>query len=101
MNPVISSIIGYCIEILKLQFAHFPFWIKKEIIGIFLYIGIGVLQWKQKDLGKIIDNFLGNLKIITFMKLPYIAPNINIITGMINCIFYYCANAAPKLNIGR
>ena len=68
---------------------------------MFLYIGIVFLHLKQNDLGKIIDRFFGSLKIITFKKLPYIVPKINIIIGEIICIYPYCANAAPKLNIGR
>ena len=64
-------------------------------------MGIDFLQLKQKDCGEIIDRFSGSLKIITFKKLPYIDPRINIIIGKIICIYCYCANAAPKLNIGR
>ena len=59
---------------LFLQFAHFPNWIKYEIKGIFLYIGILCLQCTQNDLGLIIDRLLGNLYIRTLIKLPMINP---------------------------
>jgi hypothetical protein len=86
--PIIIFIIGYWTEILQSQSAHLPFWIIKETIGIFLCIGIDFLQLKQKDCGEIIDRLFGSLKIITFKKLPYIDPRINIIIGKIICIYY-------------
>ena len=77
--PFINSTKGYLKDIFPLQLAHSPNWIKYDIKGIFLYIGILCLQCTQNDLGLIIDRLLGNLYIITFKKLPKINPMIKYI----------------------
>ncbi len=57
-----------------LQQKDLPFKNRNEIKGIFKYHKILLLQWGQKEEGKIIDKFLGNLYIKTFKKLPKIKP---------------------------
>ena len=52
---------GYVIEIIFLQFEHFPLWIIYEINGIFLYNGIVFLHLGQNERGFIIDKLLGSL----------------------------------------
>ena len=61
INPTVSSIRGYEIEIFLLQLAHFPACSKNDTIGIFLYRGIVFLHEVQNERGVIIDNFFGIL----------------------------------------
>ena len=67
---MINSIIGYWLDILFLHLKHFPNCKINDKIGIFLYIGIVVLQFGQNDRGFKIDKLLGSLYIKTFRKLP-------------------------------
>ena len=60
-NPVSISMAGYCSDSLFLQLWHFPNCRINEIMGIFLYIGIGLLHFGQNDRGLMIDILLGIL----------------------------------------
>ena len=64
------------VEILFLQSLHLPPRIKKLKTGILSKGRTGVEQAGQKELGKIIDFFLGNRYIQTLAKLPIVSPRI-------------------------